>query len=241
MADNLENAQLRQQQNHIKKFLDVCDREFIPVYEKHRMASCHSPEVLYSLWLSVKYICTAELSGDIVEFGTWRGGGLAVMAEALREFGGTNRLYGFDTFDGYPIPREGEVDIWGNSMLARWIDKNKGDSKWGAVSLDEVHERIAKITNNFMLIKGEVNQFTDFESIGWSGRISYLRLDMNWFDPTFVVLKNCFNKIQSGGGFSAVYGHHSGARDAVNKFLKDKRIALPFQHVNYSNIVCTVP
>jgi hypothetical protein len=229
--------QLKQRRNHDKLFLSIVDSLFLPAYERHRNRSAHSPEALYSLWQATKYVCRRKLRGDVVEFGTWRGGAAAVMAEALVAFGGSNHLVSFDTFKGYPKPSPDEVDVWGNSMLERWLKAEDEGRRWGSVCLEEVENHLAAITSRFTLVEGEVGSATDFSGIQ---EIALLRLDMNWFEPTLVALRNCFPKIVKGGVISVVSDHHSGSRDALNAFLDESNLCLNFQHVNYSNIICTV-
>jgi O-methyltransferase len=49
---------------------------------------------------------TEGIFGDVVELGTYRGGGTLLIAEKLIELNSDRRLWTFDSFCGYPTPTE---------------------------------------------------------------------------------------------------------------------------------------
>jgi hypothetical protein len=60
-------------------------------------------EVRKHLALSVEYVCGADVSGDIAEFGTMTGRTAADLASALAHFDDSRRLLLFDSFQGLPV------------------------------------------------------------------------------------------------------------------------------------------
>jgi hypothetical protein len=42
--------------------------------------------------------------GDIFEFGVYKGNSLITAALILKEMNSKKKLYGFDTFEGFPLP-----------------------------------------------------------------------------------------------------------------------------------------
>jgi hypothetical protein len=49
---------------------------------------------------------TEGLKGDVVELGVFKGGGTILIAEHLARNGSTRRVWGFDTFEGFPTITE---------------------------------------------------------------------------------------------------------------------------------------
>lgn len=230
------NYQEKQQQNHLNAFLKVVDPSFLKYYQKIRKDTMLSTEALYDLWWSVKYICKSKLNGDIIEFGVWRGGALELIAYALNEYQGSNRIIGFDTFEGHPKPGKNEVDIWGNNMQKKFKEEKVG--KWAYANYEYVLSNLNNVYKNFQLYKGLVDESIDENKVS---NIAVLRLDMDWYKPTKLVLQKFYDKIQKGGLLIIDdYGHHSGARQAVDEFIGENNLNLNFRHVNYSCIVANI-
>jgi len=233
-----DSYQEKQQRNHIANFKKIVDPLFLKYYEKIIGSTMLSTEALYDLWWSVKYLCAKGLDGDIVEFGVWKGGALELVAYALNEYKGTNKIVGFDTFEGHPKPEANEIDIWGNNMQAKFQEVEKSGEKWAFADYDDVNTRLRKINSNVELIKGIVDQNIDASKIN---RIAILRLDMDWYQPTKTALNKFYDKIQKGGILIIDdYGHHSGAKKATDEFIKERDLRLNFRHINYSCIAANI-
>ena len=197
-----------------------------------------SKEVLFDLWNSIRYLSQRGLNGDIIEFGVWRGGALELAAMALKCFGIKNKLIGVDTFAGHPEPNSNEIDAWGNNMKARHNEEVAKTGSWASANMEEVDLNLSKITKNYELIKEEVCTTTILNDVK---KISILRLDMDWYEPTKAVLENFYYRIEMGGiVIIDDYGHHSGARDATDEFFSKNNISLNFRHLNYSCIAATI-
>jgi hypothetical protein len=230
--------QAKQQKNHSKVFLDVVDKNFFSAYELVRERTMLSPEALYDLWNSIGYSAKKGLTGDILEFGVWKGGALELAAHALKYFKTQNTLIGLDTFEGHPEPNKDEVDIWGNNMNERFHLEVDQNGSWVKSNYEEVLKNLNSIFSNFRLIKGKVSSETNHPEIS---KIAILRLDMDWYEPTKAALENFYHRIESGGSLIIDdYGHHSGARKATDEFLEENNISLNFRHLNYSCIAATV-
>ena len=103
---------------------------------------------------------------------------------------------------------------------------------------DSVVKNLLQIRPDVTLRKGEVSSQTNEPEIE---RISILRLDMDWYDPTLAALENFYDRIETGGSIIIDdYGHHSGARKATDEFFAHHKRHLHFRHVNYSCIAATV-
>jgi O-methyltransferase len=230
--------QEKQQQNHLNGFLKVVDPSFIKYYEKCKVRTMLSTEALYDLWWSVKYLCENEMGGDIVELGVWQGGALEIVAHALNEFKGSNRIVGFDTFEGHPMPEVEEIDIWGNNMQDKFYEVTNSGKKWAFADYDSVEKNLKSIYSNVKLIKGVVNENVDTSDIN---EISILRLDMDWYEPTKIALKKFYDKIQKGGVLIIDdYGHHSGAKKATDEYVNERKLRINFRHINYSCVAANI-
>jgi O-methyltransferase len=230
--------QSKQQNNHIKAFFKVVEPEFLYIYELVKPRTMLSPEALYDLYLTTQYCVKRGMSGAICEFGVWRGGSLELVAHCLRRLNAENHIVGVDTFEGHPTPNEDEIDIWGNNMQERFLLETQDGRKWAESSYQEVSRNIREIYANATFLKEEVN--TSFDADRFDS-IAILRLDMDWYLPTKVVLDKLFWKLEKGGCLIIDdYGHHSGARKALEEFLSENKLILNFRHINYSCIAANV-
>jgi O-methyltransferase len=233
------SPQQSQFENHKKLFLEAVEPEFSRVFRICSPRSNHSLEVLYSTWSSALYICRAEIPGTLLELGVWRGGTLGCMGLAVSQYGAEGRdVCGIDTFDGYPPPEEDDRDIHGNSMLERFRTNERGSTRWGAVNLEEVAEFCSACLTSTRLIPALIDETFRPSHYGLE-KVSFLRLDLNWRQPTTVALRELWPLVPIGGVVQIVAGHHLGAKQAVSDWLVSSRAKLNFVNVNYSTIVAT--
>jgi len=82
------------------------------------------------------------------------------------------------------------------------------------------------------LIKGKVEETSKKIK---PKKISILRIDVDWYEPTLNSLEQFYPLIEPGGILIVDdYGHFSGSRKAVDLYFKDKPIK--FFHTDYSCI-----
>ena len=93
-----------------------------------------SLERLVSLSRAVEYIVKAQIPGDVVECGVWKGGSMMLVAQMLVQLNDQSRnLYLFDTFEGMSAPGENDVSALDNrhaKALLDEADRLKGDNVW---------------------------------------------------------------------------------------------------------------
>jgi hypothetical protein len=68
----------------------------------HRRGSLLTPAKLMNLYLLIKFGLPALEQGDIVEFGSYKGGSAIFMGSLLRLLGSTARVFALDTYAGMP-------------------------------------------------------------------------------------------------------------------------------------------
>lgn len=141
------------------------------------------------------------IKGSIVECGIHHGFGLmtwANLSAVLEPVNLTRRIYGFDTFSGFP-------------SLTK-TDKNKfANIHTGDLSSDSYHElkKIIKIyddnrflghINKIQLIKGDaIKTIPKFIKENQHLVVSLLFLDFDLFKPTQVAIENFYPRIPKGG------------------------------------------
>ncbi len=146
---------------------------------------------LYVENLHVARTFAADVDGDIVECGVWRGGMSAGLAKIL----GTGRKYYlFDSFEGLPEAKE----IDGAEALT-WQKNVGGDTYFNNCKAEiDFAEKVMKGTKvDFELKIGWFSEsLPEFKS---ENEIALLRLDGDWYDSTMDCLKYLFPKVAKKG------------------------------------------
>jgi O-methyltransferase len=152
-----------------------------------------------------------NISGDIIECGTWRGGMIAGIADVL----GPDRHYRlFDSFEGLPPAKE----IDGEAALAWQRDKsNPGYYENCRASEDEARQAMSMSTaTDYTLVKGWFNETLPRANVG---PIALLRMDADWYDSTKAILDNLADRVVPGGLIVVDdYYVYQGCARAVNEF-----------------------
>jgi O-methyltransferase len=93
---------------------------------------------MWALINSINYIFNKKIDGDFVECGVWRGGNL-ILYNLLNEKKNLNRnIYGFDTFEGMPLPGKFDFKFDGRSAVDLYYQRSKSKVGWCRSTLDEV-------------------------------------------------------------------------------------------------------
>jgi len=86
--------------------------------------------------------------------------------------------------------------------------------------------------DNISFIKGKVEDTLPFDKIE---RIALLRLDTDWYESTKHELETLYDKLVIGGVLIIDdYGHWNGAKKAVDEFIKDRKISLFLNRIDYT-------
>jgi hypothetical protein len=83
----------------------VCRDLFIP-----SLANGY-PHCLVHIYQCLRNAHRRGLSGVVAEFGMFKGGTTMLMSRFIEELGASWKVYGFDTFDGFP-PRRSPLDMY---------------------------------------------------------------------------------------------------------------------------------
>lgn len=183
-----------------------------------------SPSRLAALIVACNYVNRAQISGDFVECGVWKGGSVIAAARTLGmdpHFTGNFWLY--DTFSGMTAPTvvdgaEANSRYDQSLRLAEGVD-------WCFASETEVKRNIELHSNlpldRFRLVKGPVES-TLRNSDTRPEAIAVLRLDTDWYESTLVELETLYPLLQPGGVLIIDdYGQWQGARRAVEEYFRN--------------------
>lgn len=197
-----------------------------------------TPERLNGLCEAVRYIVSAGIEGDVVECGVWKGGSMMAVARMLNQFGDQDRdLHLFDTYEGMPAPSDEDVSLLGQSATERLEKELEVDPNtlWCESPLDEVRSHLAKTnypTEKMHFVKGMVEDTIPDNA---PEKIALLRLDTDWYASTHHELEHLFPRLVDGGVLIIDdYGHWQGARQAVDEYLAEHKIAVMLNRLDYT-------
>jgi len=158
----------------------------------------------------------ADIGGDIVECGTWRGGMIAGIADVL---GSERRYYLCDSFQGLPPAKE----IDGAAALA-WQSDTAGPEYHNncRASEDEARAGISRsAATDYQIVKGWFEETLPRLPVR---PIALLRMDADWYDATKCILDNLAERVVSGGLIIVDdYYQWEGCTLAVNEFAARRK------------------
>jgi predicted O-methyltransferase YrrM len=182
------------------------------------------------LWNLCKEIMRANVQGDFIECGVWRGGSAGIMAQAILKHdpSGTRTLHLFDSFEGLPEPTEED-----GLMAAEYsIGANSGCK----AGIDIVRELLLKkIGFPERQIKFHQGWFQETIPVAWSdpAQIAVLRLDGDWYDSTKICFEHLYDRVSSGGVILLDdYFCWEGCRKATDEFRAAKGVEDPIVRID---------
>jgi len=178
-------------------------------YNKYTMSRKRRYRQLVNI---VEYISFGDIDGAIVECGVWKGGCLMGIMDMLNRLDDIREIWAYDTFKGLIGGNEFDVNRKGH----------KGSEMTGdyAVSMDEVQENLKLVgytLGNIKMVKGDVRQSCKRHC---PKEIALLRVDVDFYEATKVVLEVMYPKLSKGGVVILDdYETWLGSRKAVDEFF----------------------
>ncbi len=219
-----------------RKFPPDFSQDDIDIIEAVIPYTMTSPERIFALIQSVKYIVQNNICGDIVECGVWRGGSMMAVAQTLARLKDDKRhLYLFDTFEGMTEPTDKDMDFTGNqaSRLLENTVKEDETSLWCCASIDSVQsilESVGYDTQKIHLIKGRVENTLPSKA---PQNISLLRLDTDWYESTRHELIHLFPRLSLGGVIIIDdYGFWKGSRLATDEYIDQNNVRILLNRID---------
>jgi hypothetical protein len=210
--------------------------EDIEIIETVAPYTMTTPERIYALVRAVEYIVSAQVAGDIVECGVWRGGSMLAVSKTLLRLGDTSRrLFLYDTFEGMTQSTSLDRNFRGDSAAEIMSREPKETSLVWAVSSFEAVENLMKnaaYPGVISCIKGKVEETIPSCA---PDKIALLRLDTDWYESTYHELLHLFPRITSGGVLIVDdYGHWEGARRAVDQYFVETGTQILLNRIDYT-------
>lgn len=214
------------------------DVEFKKIYEVTKKLTMSSIERMYSMYKATEYVINANIVGDIVECGVWKGGSSMIAALTMRRLHNFRRkIYLYDTYAGMTKPTNVDKSIDSNTLAYDYWKNNRSCNfnKWCYSSLKEAKKNLYKTCyprKKLIFIEGDVEK--TIPKI-MPKKISLLRLDTDWYKSTYHELNYLYPLLTAGGVLILDdYGHWQGSRKAVDKYFKDNRIIILLNRIDYT-------
>lgn len=195
-----------------------------------------------------------KVEGDIVEAGVFRGSSLIAIAMFLKEIGSDKKVYGFDSFSGFPpvyhpkdelseyerMYKEGMIDEdhinavtqnleWKKALSSEALNKDISSSgSFSDTSLDLLKRKIELVDlDNIVLIDGVFSETMNNDTD--INKIMAVVVDCDLYQSYLDTFEFVWPLLEQGG-FIHLDEYYSlkfpGAKLATDEFFKDRAISL---------------
>jgi O-methyltransferase len=210
--------------------------DILDLFQKIAPYTMTGPERIWAMFSASEYIDKANIEGDVVECGVWRGGNMILAKRVHQRLPLSRQFWLYDTFAGMSEPTKHDRSFAGplaSSMMAKYATPTH--SEWCYASLEDVKanfEKFRALDDSVKFIKGKVED-TLKDPKNLPGKIALLRLDTDWYESTKIELEVLYPRLVPGGVcIIDDYGHWRGARKAVDEYFADQAILL--QRIDYT-------
>ena len=167
------------------------------------------------------YMSVKDLPGDIVEFGVFKGAGMALFLKLknMYEPNSLMKVIGFDYFQK-DVLLDSLDGINKKSMASVLTRVDSSD-----LSIDSVNGRLSVYDkDNYMLVQGDaVVECRKFCTDNPGAKIKVLYMDLDTGEPTYQILRELWNRVVKGGVivFDEYAYHIWDESVGVDTFLKE--------------------
>lgn len=167
------------------------------------------------------YMKVKDLAGDILEFGVFKGAGLALFLnlKMMYEANSLMKVIGFDYFNSENMTNS--LDGLNKTMMSAVLNRAQADE----LSVDSVKKRLSNFKEDmYKLIEGEaVASAIQFRMDNPGARIKLLYMDLDLAEPTYKILRILWDKVVKNGiiVFDEYAYHKWDESDGVDRFLKE--------------------
>jgi O-methyltransferase len=223
----------------IKAVLPDVSVDDLEIMRAVRSCTMTSWERLYGVINSIRYLVKAEIPGDIVECGVWKGGSMMAAAKTLLTMNESLReLFLFDTFAGMTAPSEKDSSDFGKMTPQEEYEKfrsNDGTCNWCYSSIEETRRNMLGVgypESKIHFVKGPVEQTIPTHA---PKQIALLRLDTDFYESSKHEMIHLFPRLAKGGVLLLDdYGHWEGQRRAVDEYISENKISLYLSRLDYT-------
>ena len=167
------------------------------------------------------YLQVKDLAGDILEFGVFKGAGMALFLnlKMMYEPNSLMKVIGFDFFNREEVVNR--LDGLNKSMMTTVLNRASSEE----ITIKSVKERLVMFNDNtYKLIEGDGVENSNLYNLENPGaRIKLLYMDIDFGEPTYKILQNLWNKVVRHGiiVFDEYAYHKWDESNGVDKFLKE--------------------
>lgn len=171
-----------------------------------------------------KHAVQAEIEGDFVECGVWRGGNCIAAKLTFDNYGSDKKVWLFDTFAGMTAPSELDRTPFSETPANERFRNSQAEdhNEWCFASLDEVRRNFELARIDLSAVRFVAGDVADTLKLKENvpDAIAVLRLDTDFYDSTRVELQTLYPKLSAGGTLIVDdFGHWHGARLAVEEYF----------------------
>lgn len=166
-----------------------------------------SPDRLMNLYMLIRLYLPKIGAGQIVEYGSFKGGSAMFMAKLAQRYLPNTKVYGLDTFQGLPAPNS-EIDGLPAGEFASSYDEVTGAAK--AAGLDNLHFVRGLFSDTAPAILQE------------AGKLAMIHIDCDLYEPVSYAYEISKPFMVPGGYLvfdDATEGSCLGATEAVESLL----------------------
>lgn len=189
------------------------DSQIISLVDKRTMTGENR---ILNLLSALEYIAKANLEGDFVECGVWRGGSVFAMAHKLLQQHKTATIWAYDTFNGTPEPTKYDFIIkTGQTMSSKW---SAGEVAFASrEDFDEGAKVFLDSGVNIVPIQGDIRDTLKTQK---PHQISLLRIDTDIYEAVKVALEELWDLLVVGGVLIIDdYDTWAGSMKATDEFF----------------------
>ncbi len=143
-----------------------------------------------------------QVKGSIVECGVFRGGGLmawAKLSAVLEPVNLTRRIYGFDSFEGFPAVSAKDAQGLGQNVKSGDLYANSYDELQELIQIYD-SDRFLGHVDKVHLVKGDATKsIPAFIEANQHLVVSLLFLDFDLYEPTCAAIEHFYPRIPRGG------------------------------------------
>jgi hypothetical protein len=167
-----------------------------------------------------------DLDGDIVECGVGMGATLLMWSELCYDEGRHRRIWGFDSFEGFPAPTVQDAS-----------PRNPQKGEWAISTVRTIRDMLVTsglseewVRSHVTLVKGF---FEDSLPKYTGDKIALLHLDVDLYQSYKVALEALYDRVQPGGviafdEYMGTFEHvdFPGAKQAIDEFCNRRGVTL---------------
>lgn len=167
----------------------------------------------------------SDIPGDFVEAGVWKGGASALMGTLCDVEGKGRKTFSFDSFQGMSVPNPQFDLLEGEDTASMCFQPAAQLRDFDLADFNTTCFEVMNVSKDTMdIVPGWVDD-TIVEASQRIEQVAILRLDIDFYEPTKLVLETLYGKIPRGGYVICDdYGAWKGARKAVDDFREQHGI-----------------